>query len=395
VKFNPSTRQENVYRLFTNTTSTDDGRKIPYLSKAMIFKLMKSIGKTKSVSVYIQHPNIEHLTCEFDEKGNVYLSAMFDTPVELSFVNTLFQTFMNPVINDVKTILEQNGYVFHLFSSLESPNIEVIQMDYETTLRVKSDFNLSKIKRCMSSIFISEINRVKNYVLRFKRVSNFNVFTSQEVFVLEKASQHISGQQIIHELLENYPNELDEAKARELVTKIANELQVEHGVRKSDIKIKDNPGFRSSFVINNLNILTINIRNINDLLYLQTLPIYLDTFIRMTQEDKMLKNVFQMCHADEEIMEVRFIPEKTLPVNVVNEVEEKHFPEKEAYNLFFNDEDDDIFDDEGEGINTTGGNGDSDSSVDFLPNSSSESIESVPISFEEESLPQAESLSDE
>jgi hypothetical protein len=53
IKYNPSTRQENIYRLYTDKISTD-GRKIPYLKKAAIFKLMKTIAKSKSVSVYIE-----------------------------------------------------------------------------------------------------------------------------------------------------------------------------------------------------------------------------------------------------------------------------------------------------------------------------------------------------
>ena len=39
IKYNPSSRQENVYRLFTDKISTD-GRKIPFLKRAIIFKLM-------------------------------------------------------------------------------------------------------------------------------------------------------------------------------------------------------------------------------------------------------------------------------------------------------------------------------------------------------------------
>jgi hypothetical protein len=54
IKYNPSTRQENVYRLYADKNAVD-GRKIPYLKKAIIFKLTRSIGKTKSVTVYIEY----------------------------------------------------------------------------------------------------------------------------------------------------------------------------------------------------------------------------------------------------------------------------------------------------------------------------------------------------
>jgi hypothetical protein len=50
IKFNPATRRENIYRLYVDKISKD-GRKIPFLSKAIIFKLMQTIGRSKSVSV--------------------------------------------------------------------------------------------------------------------------------------------------------------------------------------------------------------------------------------------------------------------------------------------------------------------------------------------------------
>jgi hypothetical protein len=53
IKYNPSTRQENIYRLYADKNSTD-GRKIPYLKKSTIFKLMKTIGRSKSVSIHIE-----------------------------------------------------------------------------------------------------------------------------------------------------------------------------------------------------------------------------------------------------------------------------------------------------------------------------------------------------
>jgi hypothetical protein len=59
IKYNPSVKQENVYRLYTGDNISTDGRKIPYLKKAVIFKLMKTIGKTKSVTVYVEYKENE------------------------------------------------------------------------------------------------------------------------------------------------------------------------------------------------------------------------------------------------------------------------------------------------------------------------------------------------
>ena len=73
IKFNPETRQENIYRLYTDQM-TSDGQKIPYLNKAIIFKLVKGIGKGKSVAVYtnIIIDKIQYnIICEFADNGSI------------------------------------------------------------------------------------------------------------------------------------------------------------------------------------------------------------------------------------------------------------------------------------------------------------------------------------
>ena len=47
IKFNPSFKQENIYRLYSNEVTTN-GSKIPYLSIAKINDLRQKIGKNKS-----------------------------------------------------------------------------------------------------------------------------------------------------------------------------------------------------------------------------------------------------------------------------------------------------------------------------------------------------------
>ena len=66
-------RKENIYRLFADKIAKD-GRKIPSLPKSSIFKLMRTIGKNKSVTVYVNYDmdgTTYSLTCEFEEGGNI------------------------------------------------------------------------------------------------------------------------------------------------------------------------------------------------------------------------------------------------------------------------------------------------------------------------------------
>ena len=314
IKYNSSARQENVYRLFADKISTD-GRKIPYLKKATIFKLMKSIGRKKSVSIYIDTSidNVSHtIVCEFDEDGFIEISSEFTNVVDVNKIDEIFKEVINPIIGNVQETLEQSGYKFIKFNSLNDKTVEIKQINWETKIKITKKINLDEYIGCVSRVFINETDQFKDTAdikLRFKRVANYNKFTAQEAFILEKSSQGLRGDQIINELIENFPGELDRKGAIEMVSKIANELEVERGVRKTDIKIKSNPGFKTTISLEkNTGIITILAENINNLHYLQTVPIYVDTMVRLTQmkksSDKTLtsfpiKEINQLCSSGE------------------------------------------------------------------------------------------------
>ena len=288
IKYNPSSRQENIYRMFTDKIATN-GRKIPYLKKATIFKLVKTIARTKSVAVYIEKTinNISYFfICEFTENGYITISSEFINPISLDNIDDIFRQTINPIIDEIRNVLEQSGYKLNKFDSLDDENIEIKQLTYETKIEIKSFFDIDKYKGCISSVFINETNRFKDkdIQLRFKRVSNFSKLNSQEAFILEKSEQGLRGEQLIDALIENFPEDLNRQQAIEIVTKVANELEIERGAHKSDIKIKDNPGFKTIITSNKeLGIITITTTNINNINYCYTLPIYLDTMIRLTQ----------------------------------------------------------------------------------------------------------------
>jgi hypothetical protein len=303
IKYNPSSRQENIYRLYADKISTD-GRKIPFLKKATIFKLMKEIGRNKSVSVYIETSDSQLFNCEFDEEGFITMSAEFNTIISVSQIDDIFKKWMNPIIQEIKTTLSQSGYKLNVFNSLNDDNVEIKQMTYETNVSITKPFDIGKYKGCISSIFINESDKYKNnkLKLRFKRVSNFSKFTSIEAFILEQPSKGLKGSDIIQAVIDNFPD-LTQEEATELVRNVARELDVERGVRKSDIKIKENPGFKTEASVNlETATLKITTENINNMNYLYTLPIYLDTIIRLTQDKTSTKyptsEINNLCGAD-------------------------------------------------------------------------------------------------
>ena len=306
VKYNPSSRQENIYRLYTDQIAAD-GRKMPYLKKAVIFNLMKNIGKTKSVTVFIEFKNGSNdqaVYCEFNENGYITISSEFIDVVSESEIDEIFRNTVNPIIDEVKKFLEQSGYKLDSFNSLSDENIEVKQINYETQIEISKQFNIETYKGCIYSIFNNESSKKKDdMTLRFKRVANFNKVTNQEAFILQKQEEGFRGKEIIDALLDNFKDDLTREQAIELLKKVANEIELESGIKKTDIKIKDNPGFKTTILFDKKNrVLTITVENINDINYLLTIPIYLDTIIRLTQDknstDYPAKEIKKLCSKD-------------------------------------------------------------------------------------------------
>lgn len=310
IKYNPSSRQENIYRLYADQIAAD-GKKIPYLKKALIFNLIKNIGKTKSVTVFIEfknNSNNQAIYCEFNENGYITISTEFIDVMNENEIDEIFRNTVNPIIDEVKNFLEQSGYKLANFNSLRDENIEIKQINYECQLEISKPFNIENYKGCIYSIFNNETSKKGDMILRFKRVSNFNKVTNQEAFILQKQEEGYRGNEIIDALLENFKDDLTREQAIDLLRKVANEIELESGVKRIDIKIKDNPGFKTSVLLDKkTSILTITVENINDINYLLTIPIYLDTIIRLTQDktstDYPAKEIKKLC-SKEEIEEI-------------------------------------------------------------------------------------------
>jgi len=287
VKFNPAVRrQENIYRIYTDKIAKD-GRKIPFLTKADINSLMKVMGKGKSVSVYIQHQyerkKYNKIFCDFEENGNIQIECEFEQILNPEQINELFKTAVNPVIDEVKTYIEKSGYTINLFNNIYDDNVSIKQMTYETSVQIETNIKIEDLVGCLSSVFLIESKNFKKGIeMRFKRVANFNKTTSQEAFIIEQIDNKVSGVDIIKGLVENY--KMSEPEARELLSKYASELEVEKGARKGDSKVKINPGFKTTVALKkNTDIVTITVDSINDIQYLETIPIYIDSFVRLSQ----------------------------------------------------------------------------------------------------------------
>ena len=286
IKYNPGKRQEKMYRLYAPEVATN-GKKIPYLPKSLIFKLVRTVGKTKRVSLYIQPDDLTPLICEFETNGAITVKASFSRSVSSREINTIIQQSINPQIEIIRDYLSQSGYSIDLFESIRDKNIEIINMQYNTDIAIKKKFNLKPYVGCISSVFNIISHNSEESVLRYKRVANYNEMDSIEAYIIELLNNGASETDTIQGILTNFPDYTPE-KARAKVSDFVSSLQVVQNMfQNKKLKIKNNPGFLTTISKDKFdNTLKIIVSGINQFSYLDTIPIYIDSILRLTQDIK-------------------------------------------------------------------------------------------------------------
>ena len=324
IKYNPDSKQENIYRLFAPDL-TVDGRKIPYLQKTVIFKLMRQIGKNKSVSVYTNtsyNGVTIYMACEFEDSGviTVYPLVDFDNPILLNDnstdnmfenVDEIIKATINPLIEQIKPFFEQSGLEIPLFKTVQSANVEIREMKYKTVYNIAKPIDINKLGGCISSVFTVESSNFKKGIrMRYKRVSNYNKRDSQEAFIIEKIDQGYKYDEIVDQLIKQF-DDLDNESAEDLIIKIRSELEVTRGANKRRaLMIKINPGFQTIMTLNPITSeVTVDVSGINDIYYLNTISVYIDSIIRITQDINScgidISKITSLC-SGEEVSDIEF-----------------------------------------------------------------------------------------
>lgn len=286
IKYNPSARQENIYRLYSDKISID-GKKIPYLNKGIIFKLIKQIGKNTGISLVVQriYEGVSiNFECDIEVNGDITIKTTFNQLLDINEISELVKETINPIILLIKNILEQSEDLLNTFDNFNNNNIEIIDINYQLIFPIKSKINLKKYIGCLSSIFaIYESNPDKGVEMRYKRVAQYSEVDSQTALVIELINKGYDKNEIISELKENF-NLTDEETALKL-TSILEDIESKLKVYKNKrLKVDTNPGFLTTISLEQFtNNAIINVFGINDIQYLYPLSVYINSLIRMTQ----------------------------------------------------------------------------------------------------------------
>ena len=312
IKYNPGKKRDSIYKLYISGISRS-GRKIPFLGKSDIFRLIKTTARKKSVGMYIIYEYSNYKTmnttipihCEFYPDGSVYVKLSAKLSLTHEEIEGIIKSTVNPlVLYIIKEHVEQSGFQMTLFTKLYHPQIELINLEYFAQLKITKNIEIKEMITCISSVFNEiEGSLKKGIVLRYKRVSNYNEMSSQDAYIIEMLNKRQNDDDIIEGLRANYM--MSESEARAKLSSLYSSLQTQQFARfrGGSIRIKNNPGFLAKITKGSFNnIITIEISNINNILFLPSLHIYLDSIIRIFQKpgttEVSLEEINKLCKVD-------------------------------------------------------------------------------------------------
>ena len=280
IRYSPGFKKEDLFRLYSDKMM-DDGDKVPYLTKNVIFKIMKYNGIHKKVSFYIESDNCK-LWCKIDNTGMIDVNVECNVVLSISEITKIVIENVNPLLNKIQEYIEQSGYKLLLFNDLFSTNIEILDLKYVIQNSMDKKFNIDQYSGCLSHIFnIFQKKIEKGVILKYKRVSNFNSMSEKDELITKLLNKSLTNEEIIETMEENLHISKEEA-TNALITFLG-ERQIErnlHGNRK--LRVKNCAGFniliKKEVYSNGINV---EIDDINNIQYIELISLYLDSLLRI------------------------------------------------------------------------------------------------------------------
>nr|UZT28911.1 hypothetical protein [Nucleocytoviricota sp.] len=365
IKYNPGKKLEKLYRLYSNKVASNN-RKVPFLSKATIFKVIKNIGKSKTLSFYIY--NDFPLIVEIDQYNYINVKIDFNETKDLIFINEYIKSNLNVLLNTINQTLKQYGYFIDIFENLLSSNILIKNINYLSNVTIEKAINVENYKNCITYFFnILKPNIERTLELRYKRVSNYDELSSIDAFIVELFNNGISQSNIINEIMNNFKltKEKAENKLSDLVNTLSLQLTGSLNENKK-LKIKNNPGIPIYITKQKYeNNIIIKIENIENIHYLNSIQVFIDTLIKITQNsnESDKKYLKELCKTKFELESVEEIEQNIESINeIIDEIKVDGLIDNEddsediLLNALLEEDDDDEFE---------GGNDSSDGSINI------------------------------
>lgn len=283
VKYNNRKKIEKIFRLYTDKIDSN-GEKIPILTKTEIHKISEVLGRKRSVSMYYRFDTTE-IMIDLHTNGDIKVLLNSNNTFDISDLETYIKSVLNQLLLDINIVIERSGYKYELFTTLHDRHVEIINLSYRKEILITKPLHFEKYYKCLTNIFtIIEPDLTKGIELDYKRIAYYKLMNDIEKFITRKHLQQYTLEDVVDLVSKNFEISMDESKLK--VTEWLQTTEVEqntfHG-RK--IKVKNTSGIPIYITKDKYsNKITIKITDIDQLLYLETIPIFIDILLRLSQD---------------------------------------------------------------------------------------------------------------
>ena len=281
VKYNPGSRQENIYRLYCEEM-TKAGNKKPVLKKSTITGLSK-LSAQREILLYIVHEMTTELYIIISYNGNIRITGTFTSSISVDALDTFLKETVNGIIDNLNTFLQQTGYKINPFISTSHDLIEIINMDYAFEVgSVMNAVSFDKYLNCLTTVFeISKHSTTGPLIMNYKRVGNYKKMNAVQSMITHVYQTSNSERAVIDALVLNY-NMSDDAAAMEFLKYLNDFHQINGRYVNKTVDILENNGFSTVMqYLKTENKLITSITNIDNIGYIQALDIYIDSIYRI------------------------------------------------------------------------------------------------------------------
>ena len=298
IQYNPGLRQENSYRIYYTETA-QNGKKIPYLPKAVFTPFLNKMNRVQNICMFVDQHIVgeqrSRATLEVDDfvqlllqnNGDIVIKGKLDQPLMPLEFNQMLTRLCEPALNMVNNFLQQSGYFINQFHSIYDSFVEVVDLNYVCKIQMK-EMNLKKYMGCLSSLFYHEMQPAKQdgMRMRYKRVENFRNMSPEDNFIAGLLRHTQDKKFIATQVKKAFPYKDAKTVMQDYESRHMSFMIPGRYINKK-IEMMENPGFMTS-IKRSGKTYSIVMEGLNLSQYLEVIPIYLDSMLRMIIDPSVL-----------------------------------------------------------------------------------------------------------
>jgi hypothetical protein len=364
IKYTFSASSDKLLRIHT-VISQKNGKSEPLLSKNVITNYSNKKHDNNTIS-FLLNTNKGNVIADLYSSGMIKYRVEWNTIQSIEDSEKELTQITYPLIKMLNEILLQYNINISYFEKINSPFVNVVDVDYHKIVSTFENINISKCKPLVGSVF-DIINNRQPIKLTYKRVENYKKMDAMNK-IINDTYEETNDNNIVVEVLQNNFN-ITEKDAMEKISQFFSSFTRINNKFTKTINIAESPGFNCIINYDLMDHkLSFEVSNINNIKYIDFIDTYTDSLfmLLLTKEninisseiiDKACKQKVteDLTHIDTMITTENIRQDFIQPLNFV---ETEEIQEDSDDELLFDNDDDEESDEESDEDEMVGGNND-------------------------------------